>query len=100
MSGRAATASDGLDAATAEAADASTVESTGVAGEATAANVVGEEADRVQTTSYSAARFGAGFIAGMLASGLVGVAVGEFTLAVFFGFSLAVLLGFAAMEWT
>jgi hypothetical protein len=48
--------------------------------------------------SYAASRFGLGFAGGLLVAGAIGVATNSLALAVFFGFSVGILLGIAAME--
>jgi F0F1-type ATP synthase assembly protein I len=108
MSGRTATASDEFDATAstpAEEVPRPVEESTAAADrEADAdAGVDGEDEGTVAggagDLSYSASRFGVGFIGGMLLGAVVGVATGELALAALFGFVLATLAGFLVMEF-
>jgi hypothetical protein len=58
----------------------------------------GSDADRPTGTSYSATRFGIGFVVGMLAAGAVGAATGTLGASVLFGFALGLLVGVVWME--
>lgn len=56
------------------------------------------DTDRPGGTSYSATKFGIGFVVGMLVAGVVGAATGTLGASVLFGFALGLVLGVVWME--